>query len=224
MYRLNNILLFALIAILFSSCTKDNNAPIRDFHHEYFPLKLKKVLIYDVDSTFYNEFNNSVTNYKFELKDSVASVFTNLTGDSIFRVERYKKPANSTVWNYQKTITKSRNTRIAQETIDNQTFIRLTFPPEVYKEWNGNSKNTLGDQPYYISDFPFNTTINNNTFDSTIVVQQIDDVNLIQEDIVSEIYAKNIGLVQKDVTAIKKDISSGRIMHGTIYSIKIKSF
>jgi hypothetical protein len=224
MYRLRLLSFILFISIIFFACTKENNAPSREFHHDYYPLKLKQVLIYDVDSTFHNNFNGSVTNYKFELKDSVASVFLNLTGDSIFRVERYKKEPAAGNWTYQKTITRNRTLRIGQETIENQTFNRLIFPPEVFKDWNGNSKNTLGEQFYYISDFPFTATVNNQTFDSTIVVQQIDEVNLIREDIASEIYAKNIGLIQKDVTAIDKDISSGRITHGFIYSMKIKSF
>lgn len=223
MYRLK-FLSFIIISFILLSCTKENNAPARNFYYEYYPLTLKKVLVYTVDSTAYNNFNNSVTNYTFELKDSVASAYVNLTGDSVFRVERYKKEENSAIWAYQKTITRSRSVRIAQETIENQTFTRLIFPPEIYKEWNGNSKNTIGEQFYYISDFPFSTTINNHTFDSTVVVQQIDEVNLIREDIASEIYAKNIGLVQKDVAAIDKDISSGRITHGFMYSMKIKNF
>jgi len=224
MYRLKFLSFIVVISLVFFACTKENNAPSHNFHYEYFPLKLKKVLIYTVDSTVYNNFNNSITTHTFELKDSVASAFLNLTGDSIFRVERYKKEPTASVWTYQKTITRNRSARIAQETIENQTFNRLIFPPEIYKDWNGNSKNTIGEQFYYISDFPFTAIINNHTFDSTIVVQQIDEVNLIREDIASEIYAKNIGLIQKDVTAIDKDISSGRITHGIIFSMKIKSF
>ncbi len=224
MYRINFFFGIIVISTILVSCTKENNAPVRHFHYEYYPLKLKKVLVYTVDSTVYNNFNNSVTKHIFELKDSVASVYLNFTGDSIFRIERYKKEQNSTAWNYQKTITRSRSVRIAQETIENQTFNRLIFPPELNKDWNGNSKNTLGEQFYYISDYPFTARINNHSFDSTIVVQQIDEVNLIREDIASEIYAKNIGLIQKDVTAINKEISDGRITHGFNYSMKIKSF
>lgn len=224
MHKLKIIILLAAITFLYSSCTKENNAAPKDLAYEYFPLTLKKVVIYDVDSTVYNNFNNSITKYKFEIKDSIASVFTNLTGDSIFRVERYKRNQNTLNWTYQKTIAKSRTLRIGQETIDNQTFVRLVFPPEIYKDWNGNSKNTLGEQIYYISDYPFTAIINNKTFDETVVVQQIDEVNLIREDIASEIYAKNIGLIQKDVTAIDKKIENGQITHGFIYSMKIKNY
>jgi hypothetical protein len=62
------------------------------------------------------------------------------------------------------------------------------------------------------------------SFDSTVTVTEIDEFNLIQEDLVKSTYAKNVGLVQKTVTAIGKDISSGVITDGVAYTYKLTSY
>ncbi len=209
---------FAIISILaFASCTKENNAPKRSLGFEYYPLEKEKVWIYDVDSIFYDEFyNGRATNYLFQIKDSIADTFTNLAGNTVYRLERYKKNSDSNIWTYQKTFTRSIYLRSAEEQIDNQTFIRFVFPPELGAVWNGNSRNTLEKQDYRIISFPETIQIGETSYNSVAVVQQSDEFNLIDEDIVSESYAKGIGLIKKDVRQIKKDISSGKIMHGTI--------
>lgn len=206
------------------SCDKEKIAPPRPFFYKYYPLTNGKVWIYDVDSTAYDDFTGgAATNFKFKIKDSVADNFEDLTGNIIYRVERYKKQNGGNKWIYQKTITRSLSIRAAQETIDNQTFIRLIFPPELGAEWNGNSKNTLGEYIYRITDFPVVTSIGNLDYDSTLVVLQSDENNLIREDIASEVYAKNIGLIKKEVRAIEKKFSSGIITKGFIYSMALQA-
>ena len=209
---------FAIISILaFTACTKENNAPKRSLGFEYYPLAKEKVWIYDVDSTFYDKFyNGRATNYLFQIKDSIADTFTNLVGNTVYRLERYKKSPDSNIWTYQKTFTRSIHLRSAEEQIDNQNFIRFIFPPELGSTWNGNSRNTLEKQDYRIVSFPEMIQIGETNYDSVAVVQQSDENNLIQEDIVSESYAKHIGLIKKEIRQIEKEISSGKIMHGTI--------
>lgn len=222
MHRLKSITSLLILAVILA-CNKENIAPPREFSYNYYPLIEGKVNIYDVDSTAYNNFTGATTNFKFKLKDSIANTFNDLTGNLIYRVERYKKQNDSNNWVYQKTITRSLSTRAAQETIDNQTFIRLIFPPELGAQWNGNSKNTLGEYMYRITDFPKTTTIGSIDYDSTIVVLQSDENNLIREDIASEVYAKNIGLIKKEVRAIDKNISTQVITNGFIYSMTLEA-
>ena len=221
MGRFKNILF--LIATILSACNKEETAPAKSFFYEYYPLQKAKVLIYDVDSTAYSDFTNTSTNYKFKLKDSVADVFKDLLGNDVYRVERYKKMNGSNTWVYQKTIARSLSIRAAQETLDNVTYTRLIFPPIVGAKWNGNSRNTLGEAIYEITDFPATTSIGNSQYDSTVVVLQADENNLIREDIASEVYAKNIGLIKKQVRAIDKDINTQKIKNGTIYSMTLQN-
>lgn len=210
------LLLFALSFLAFS-CTKENNAPKRGLDFEFYPLKRGSVWVYDVDSSFYDRFyNGRMTNYIFQLKDSILDSYINLSGDTVYRFDRYKKTADSNNWIYQKSFTRSIHLRSAEENIDNQVFVRFIFPPELGASWNGNSRNILEKQNYKITKFPESLDIGKTTYDSVAIVQQSDEFNLIQEDIVSESYAKKIGLIKKEIRQIEKDISSGKIMHGTI--------
>ncbi|WP_304068580.1 hypothetical protein [Pedobacter glucosidilyticus] len=222
MKKLGQVILTFLV-ILSLSCTKEKNAVPKSFQYEYYPLAKSKVWVYDVDSTHYNNFNNSVTNFQFQIKDSIADFFIGLSGDTIFRLERYKKENNSNTWVFQKTIARSKSIRAAEETLDNQTFVRLIFPPEFGAQWNGNSRNNIGEQSYTITDFEVAKEVNGTNYPTTLSITQIDENNLIEEDFAIETYAKDIGLIYKEVKKIEKDISSGRILNGFIYSFKLRA-
>lgn len=222
---LKRIFLFVAISSLaWVSCTKENNAPAKDLQSNFYPLKVGAVLIYDVDSTAYSNFTNTSQNFKFEIKDSITNTYVDLTGAVNYRIERYKRTTTSNPWVFQKVFARNKNLRDGEEFIDNQRFIRIIFPPLAGSVWNGNSKNTIGEQEYLIENEIAPLSINNLTFDSTVVVKEIDEFNLIREDLVLSTYAKNIGLVQKEVTAIDKNISTGKITNGTKFTLKIKSF
>lgn len=222
---LKRIFYFIAFCILtWVSCTKENNAPAKNLHPEFYPLNKGSVVIYDVDSTAYSNFTGTNVKFNFQLKDSVADTFTDLTGATVYRIERYKKPSGSNKWVFQQVIARSKTIRAAEELINNQRFVRLVFPPTKGTFWNGNSKNNIGKQDYAIEDDFTALTINNRSFDSTVTVKEIDEFNLIREDLVLKTYAKNVGLVELSVRAIDKNISTGVITNGTIYSYKINSF
>jgi len=221
---MNKIYLLSLVAFLCLAiaCTKENNVPAKDLQSEFYPLKVKSVLIYDVDSTAYSNFTNTSINYKFEIKDSITNTFNDLTGALNYRIERYKRIIPASNWIFQQVFTRSKTIRDGEEFINNQRFIKIIFPPIAGSSWNGNSKNTIGKQDYNIEKDIAMATINSINFDSTIVVKEIDEQNLIRQDLVNVTYAKNVGLVQKEVTAVDKNISSGKITNGFKFTLKIK--
>lgn len=226
---LNRTLLsIAFCSLVWLSCTKENNAPAIDLQGEFYPLKIGSVYIYDVDSTAYSDFigncKGTATNYKFQLKDSVADTFVGLTGDTVYRIERYRRDSPSKNWTIQQVYSRNKTLRAAEEFINNQRFIRLIFPPKQGAEWNGNSKNTIGKQNYTIEDGILPLTVNSLSFDSTITVKEIDEFNLIREDLVKTTYAKNIGLVQIVATKVDKCINSGEFTKGSVYSYKLSSY
>ncbi|TKB95965.1 hypothetical protein [Pedobacter cryophilus] len=211
-------------SLTWASCTKETTAPPIDFQSNFYPLKIGAVSIFEVDSTAYSNFTNSSVNYQFEIKDSVTNTFEDLTGTTNYRIERYKKVNGASNWVFQLVFTRNKSIRAAEEFINNQRFIRLIFPPLAGAVWNGNSKNTIGQQEFIIENEVAALSLNNFNFDSTLVVTEIDEQNLIREDVVNVTYAKNVGLVQKEVKALDKNISTGKITNGFAYTLKIKSF
>ncbi|RZJ74682.1 MAG: hypothetical protein EOO47_20785 [Flavobacterium sp.] len=215
-------LLLAGTALLFS-CNKSKNAPAPNMGFNYFPLKVSSVVIYDVDSTVYNNFNNSITNYVFQLKDEVTNKFTDGQGNEAYRIERYKKTGTQD-WAFQKVIVRKIISNRAEEYIDNKRYVRLVFPPSAQSNWNGNLYNDLGEWRHEVKALDVPLTIGTNQLDSTIAIHQYNEVNLIREDIYDETYAKNIGLVVKEVKALDKNISTGVITKGFKYKMQLNSW
>jgi hypothetical protein len=212
---------FWFLIVALSACKKDSIAPPIDFNYNYYPLSLTKVLIYNVDSTGYNGYTNTSQNFKFQIKDSVAETYLDDNNRPTFRIERYKKIAD--VWQFQKTIARLLTARIAEETIDNKNYVRLVFPAVIDTYWNMNSKNTLGDLETYISETNDNVTINGLTFNKTLN-SYTENINLIRKDIQKNIYAQDVGLISSDITAVDLNISTGAIVNGYVYSMKIVSY
>jgi len=189
----------------------------------YFPLKVDQINIYNVDSTVYNDFNNSTTLFQFQLKDIVVGKFKDGEGYETYRIERFKKTSTED-WFFQKLITRRILNSRAEEVIDNKRYIRLVFPPSLQSAWNGNLYNDLDVWKHEITAIDIPLTIGTNLLDSTLSITQHNEVNLIREDVYLETYAKDVGLVVKEVKAYDKDISSGRIRRGFKYKMQLDSY
>lgn len=212
-----------IISVFFSQCKKNETLPPQNLKKEYFPLKLSSVITYDVDSTVYDDFTNQVTAYKFELKDTVIAVFSDGPDRNTIRIERYKRiPGGG--FNFQKVFTRTLIDLRAEEFIDNQRFVSMIFPPEENKTWNGNTYNNLGKQEFRFLETDIALNINSINFDSTATILQKQENNLIREDLVTEVYAKNTGLVKKEIRALDKNINTGVILKGYTFLMQVKSF
>lgn len=214
-------ILFLMFALV--SCKKESLAPAIDFKYNFYPLALTNVLVYNVDSTDYSAFAGSATNYKFQIKDSVANTFTDVNNNLAYRIERYKKTANETIWQYQKTISRTIKPRTAEELIDNKIYIRLVFPTDLGVTWNANSKNNLRENEFSITDILETYTQNSLQFDNTIITH-FEDKNLIKEDVITNIYAQNIGLISAEVRAVELNIENANITNGYVYKMELVSY
>jgi hypothetical protein len=214
--------LISLLSIIFAGCNKYENIPSLPVNLAYYPLVLDAVNVYNVDSTVYDDFTNTTKQYQFKLKDSVTSTYLDGLGEEVYRIERYKKE-NSGNWKFQKVISRKIINNRAEEILDNKKYVRLVFPTKLYSSWNGNTYNDLDRWPHEVTRIDEPLTLSNLNLDSTLTVQQYEEINLIREDIYSEIYAKNIGLIVKEVKAIDKDISSGRTKKGYQYKMQLES-
>lgn len=218
-----NCISFLFLLISLVSCKKESLAPAIDFKYNFYPLALTNVLVYNVDSTDYSSFAGIAINYKFQIKDSVASTFTDTNNNLAYRIERYKKTANETLWQYQKTILRTVKSRVAEELIDNKIFIRLVFPPEIGASWDANSKNNSTENQFFITDLLKTYTQNSLQFDTTIITH-FEDKNLIKEDVITNIYAQNVGLISSEVRAVELNIDNAKITNGYVYKIELISY
>lgn len=197
-------------------CKKRTAEEAPDLGYEYAPTALGKYVVYDVDSTVYDDFKKDTTYYKYRIKEKLTEAFTDNQGRAAIKFIRYIKHYNSTVsydnmswmikdvWNYTKTNT---SLEVVEE---NVRYTKLMFPVKTDATWNGNANNTLTEWNYKYIITDAQQTINSHTFDNVLVVEQKDDKNrnVIKRQYYIEKYAKGIGLVYKEI----KDLYSNTVV------------
>lgn len=190
--------LHLFIFTLIISCNSDNEGVITpNLNHNYAGLEVGKFVVYTVDSIFFNNFNNSIDTFQFQIKEKIESQFIDLEGDEAFRIERFKKQIDSTKWVLKDVWDAKLVTTNYQKVEENVRFIKLTFPIRINNDWNGNIKNNLGKQQYEYTAIHQPEIIGGFSLDSVTTVLQLDDVNLITQNFFEEKFAANIGLVYK---------------------------
>ena len=220
----NLVYILTVLAVVFTGCKKDEKITV-DAGYDYFPLKTGHTIIYDVDSIVYDDFFQPVRidTFRFQVKEVVESVFVDGQGREAWRLERYKKSSDTTDFVIQQVWTAVRTATTAEKVEENYRYIKLTFPVKENKSWDGNSYNNLAYQEYKYSGINEPAQINNQYFEETVRVIQGDDENLIEKYYAEERYARNVGMVYKEITDVKKAVTQ-QITSGLIYTMRINSY
>lgn len=218
------LILSAIIIII--ACNKQNASINSTQLIEYMPLQTGKYIHYRLDSLRFIDFGQRDTIVSYDAKDVVDGELTDNLGRQTFRVIRYMRDISSTneedyTASLTYFVTPTRESVELQE--ENLKFLKLRLPVNEGFNWHGNS--SLPTTPYFeiyqfSNDEDINVwnytymnvnepvTINGTTFDSTVTVQQVADSSnvpiefpdgLAYRNYWTEIYAKNIGLIYKEV-------------------------
>lgn len=206
--------LLLFIIVLIAACKDETEPLISDYNYDYFPLKIGKYWVYEVDSIYFSEGTSGIRKdtVKIQAREAILDRFVDEKGDTIYKVERYERKQANESWKIKKVFTLNRNRTQAIRTEDNLRFVKLTFPLdrnsrwtstafvpdglslvfgsgiEVFKYWQS-SVEAL-DEPQ---------TLGNLKFDKTALVMQANRKNIITEyRVVKEVYAKGIGLVESE--------------------------
>jgi hypothetical protein len=228
-------ILLLVICALWLSCSKDEPVYVLDEGYNYFPVEIGRYVIYDVDSIVHNDFTQTVDTFKYQVKEYFESSFSDNSGRSTLRIERYKKSYNDTLpyslvpWTLSDVWKANRTNTTAEKVEEDVRYVKLSFPVEEEKTWNGNVYNTLGEQDFTYEDIDTRRTIGNIVFDSTLFVEQENSENLIEKKYYVEIYGKNVGLIYKEIVDVRSDnIIAGvplmsRINSGVEYKMTFNS-
>lgn len=197
------------LSIFFHACKKQD-APIQiDFGKNYYPLDIGSYVIYDVDSTVYDELTHIPKTYKYRLKEIITQSFINDEGHLSYRLERYIKwydstqPYDQIQWKIKNVWSLTPYPNSLEKREENIPYIKLIFPVKTGAKWNGNARNTLGNKTYTYQYVDVPESVNNITFDKVLAVKQYEYRSLIQYQNEIEKYARNVGMIYKEITNLE---------------------
>lgn len=217
--------IYLLISILAFACTKNDKLETAQLD-ELMPIQLGKFIRYRLDSTRFIDFGQRDTVISYDAKDVIDAEITDNIGRKAFRVVRYLRSvgsANEADYTPSLTymITPTRESIELQE--NNLRFQKLRLPITEGFNWRGNTM--LPTTPYYavyqfsndedidLWNYTYqgvnqSTIVNDVVYDSTVTVLQVADSSnvpiefpdgLAYRNYWTEVYAKNIGMIYKEV-------------------------
>ncbi len=207
-----------LMCLVSFSCRKKQKSSSESINlgKEYYPETIGKFVVYDVDSTWYNELTFQPTTVKYRVKEKLTQVFTDNENKPAIRLERYikkfnpNKPYDSIPYTIRDVWQINVSDKNVEAVEENVRYVKLIFPVEANKNWKGNVKNTLTERDYTYSYIDKAETINGKALDKVLQVKQIDFKTLISYQYEIEKYAKGVGLVYREI----KDIYSNNVVAG----------
>ncbi|MFN6039000.1 MAG: hypothetical protein ACK452_11080, partial [Bacteroidota bacterium] len=139
---------FVFLFVMLQSCKKDQPLDTSDNGSDYFPANKNSFITYECDSTVHLDLNVGIKHYKFLIKEKIDSNFTENEGKKAIRISRYKKwiqydtlSTFDTIWKIQDVWWGNVDDRSVEIVEENNRIIKLVFPVEVGKTWNGNAYN-----------------------------------------------------------------------------------
>ncbi|HCX21547.1 MAG: hypothetical protein CMB80_33885 [Flammeovirgaceae bacterium] len=197
---MRNIALFLLSIALFG-CSEEKSDLSLDQGYDFLPLQVGMFWTYSVEETVYEVFEPITTTYI--LKEVIADSLVSAGNEMKYVVNRYSGVDEDnleldSVWSIRKT------ERSAITGENNKEVIKLSFPVTSGISWDGNAYNTQDAQLFYYQDidiYEFDGDSYSSPDAIRVIIEDIEQ-NLVNQDERSEVYLRNIGLVEKDYTEL----------------------
>lgn len=212
------LILIALISFM-SACKKDSVIPPDPFYYEYFPTKVGSFITYNCDSIVYDDFNNTVDTFRFQIKELYQSEFTDNSGRRAIRIERYKKWSDTTSWFLKDVWYTVTDNNQAEKIEEDVRYIKLVFPVKAGKTWNSNALNSMDARETEYMDVHKSYSIGALSFDSTLTTENTEPENLVDEYRNTEIYAKGVGLIYKKLVDVEFVVPTPEIQSGFVFTM-----
>lgn len=228
-------LLFTLFLTAFIACDTSEVEPSDSRQgYDFFPLQIGQYAEYEVE-TFSYASDGSSTEQQFQLRESVADTFTDLSGEKAFRIERYYRIDSLASWQLDSIWTAKRTTTRAVRTENNISYVKLIFPVRENVSWDGNALNNVDtalarNNQYQITNLDEPFQVLGNSFERTLRVTQSNEDNLCGKDTKFEVFARGSGLVYKEQTVLSYSQPNSEcdgtkeISFGTIVTQRLRSF
>lgn len=169
---------------------------------------------------------------RYQILEIIESEYIDDEGNNALRIERYKRDNENSTWIIKDVWSAGFISHSVYKTEENIKYIKLIFPVSEGKKWNGNAYNIIGEQEYEITEIDIPCSLTDLSFDSVLTVIQLNDTSLIDKKYMVEKYAKNVGLIYKEIIDIYSNISlhnsslpiEQRVDIGTFYKQELTDY
>jgi hypothetical protein len=233
------ILSFVLLGAQCSKSVDLQSEPLSS----YLNLEPGKYIIYRLDSTVKIPFNDTgFVIHSYIVKDEIDKAITDNLGRPSYRVIRYMRDTASLSeadWKPNLTYLITPGKQTIEVVENNLRYQKLNLPIREFFSWTGNkfldnseplaafftfnNDDTMGAWEFYYESVNKSEVIHDKLYDSVITVKQVDDItNFPINDIMDfgrkdysiEKYAKNIGLVYKELTMLEFQAANNVFPYG----------
>ena len=211
----NPLFSFVLLTVLFfASCKKTPDDYSTELGLEYYPLQVGKFMEYQVDSTIFDPNGDTTVFFSTTfVKEEIIDTLHDNNDSVLYKIEHFERAADSLPWVIKKVLTETIHDNQAIRTEDNLRFIKLTFPVKKSNTWDGNIHFDIGlivtvagetlemfkGWNYLVKQVNEPAVYGNLQFDETATVEEADNENLIELRRSTATYAKDIGLVYREL-------------------------
>jgi hypothetical protein len=212
------LILAAFISVALFSCRKEtDNRYTGDVNKAYFPLDFGRYVVYDVDSTLWDDFLQVRSLHRYQMMYTVADTFRDNENRLSYRMDVRIRNADTLPWKTHRVIYVTPTDTRLELVEGNVRYIKQVYPIADNIEWQGNSMIPTGDQDFqylfnWIYKYSGYTKPYNNgriLFDNTVKVSHVDEVQNDPElmptayaykTFSEEVYAFNVGMVYREMT------------------------
>lgn len=189
--------MLALMLLGVPACKKQDKSNSIDFHFDYFPMTEGRFVIYDATEIYHDDASGIHDTSHFLLKTLVGQNYVDNAGRVGRELLRFKSFDNGLTWQTTDVWSQFVTDYRAELVEENKKLVKLVFVPSADKEWDVNVFNVSMPQNAFYSSIHDTYNVNTFTFDSTLTVVQADFFSLVDLQNQKEVYAKNVGLIQK---------------------------
>jgi len=171
--------------------------------YDYFPLEVGNEWVYQVDSIDFDDFTKSSDTFRYYRQEVIVELADVSSETDRYYVDVAYK-TDTTDWKYRYTMLVYKNDIRAVRSISNKPVVYLLFPVKERVYWDANQLNSEREDRFRYIDTHRNRASLKDSFPNTIFVQQAFDTTIIDEDIRWELFAENVGLVEKQAITLEK--------------------
>lgn len=195
--------IFLLGVLLVWGCnTTTINPDLKSLGYSYYPLDVGQFLIYDVRVITWSAFGTDTAAYV--LKETITGTFQDDAGNMNYVLVREIKPNGNAIFSEDSIWSTYKTEYNAVLNKGGNLVIPIVFPVSNGISWDANSLSARSVDEYEFNDVNVNYTIGDITFANSVkVVQEDKPDSLISFDYRIEIFAEDVGLIEKVDSRLK---------------------